>query len=214
MSLEDVTSRHVCAEQPVGFRLVRTLGEGAVRAVLEPRRGVRSLRQHDRVVEPERQASMKTAKDRELERVRREPAARHLLSDAAVTPEGAYLIGGYGRRARDIARQGRILVLRQEGRAEVDCIDVDVIDQVVRVLTGVLDVERRRPRKHDLHSAVPLPRRGEPARVLIHRQRRRRFRRQAAGERLQLRVAQREIAKRRRILDLRVDRVAGGTIEK
>ena len=126
--LDDVRLRVVVAEQLVGLGLIRPDRERAVGVVLQARRRVLAVVKADRVVEAERQAVAEPALQRQLQRVIRAPLPARGLGDRAVALDSARIRSAdHRRRARRRAgRQRRILVLRQERRAEVDAVDVAV----------------------------------------------------------------------------------------
>ena len=163
MALQHVPVRHEIAEQRVRLRLIGALCVRAVGIVLQARAGAALLRQDDRVIEAERHAVAEPTQERQLERVRGEPAPRHVLRDAAVAAERAHLVGRHGRCAGRRARERRILIGRRIRRAEVDGVDVDAFEDVVRMLADVLHVDRHRPGQRHLDASVPLPGRGKTA---------------------------------------------------
>ena len=103
----------------------------------------------------------------------------------------------------------------RERDAEVDGVDVDVLQQVEAMLADVGDVCRERPWQRELHAGVPLVRRRQLRVVLEDDQRGRTLRRQpAAADGLELRVAHGRRRRERRIADLREHRVAVRPVEE
>ncbi len=148
------------------------------------------------------------ARDRELDGVVRSPADRLLLRDRAVALIEANQIrlrrhvrvGGRGHGLR------RIRELRQIGRPEIDVVDVDARDGVEAVLSGVRDVQDRAERHGICAPMFHCMDEGSGMLVLPHRQCGRRFGLQPrAVEILELPVAQRYVARERRVLDRVVD---------
>src|SRR5690242_767629 len=155
---------------------------------------------------------VKAAADSKLQRVGNEPAPWLILGDPAVAAYSPHLVGGYGRTAGKRTRKRRVLILRQESGSEIYCIDVGVVEQIVRVLTVIGYVDQLLA-QHHLDAAAPSPGAGVPAVKLVDIQIR-----SPLGEkpthRLQLGVIQGLICQLGRILHLGVDAVPGGTIKK
>ena len=154
-------------QQVFVLRLVGANGDRAVRRVLQTllQTGIALERDSVGVVQPEREPVPESTVERRLERMVRIPELRGVLVDVAQAAKWPQQVGRVRRRARHCAGsdEGRILVLWQVRGAKVHGVEVDrrsaleASEPVVSMVADVGDVERRGPRHHHLHAAVPLP---------------------------------------------------------
>jgi hypothetical protein len=167
-ALEVVPCGDVALEQRVCLGLVGAVRPRAVGVVLDTRPGIGRPLECDRVVDSELETMGKAVIEGQLQSVRGDPAARHHHRDAAVAAHRAQQVGGQCRAAGKRTGNRRILVPRQESGAHIHGVDVDLLDDVVAVQTGVGDIQHHVFGQRILATAAPRPGAGEVAMQLIN----------------------------------------------
>ena len=218
IAFDDVALQAEVLQQLVGLGLIRPNHVAAVGIVLEPDGIARGpgVREAERVVQPTGQAIPEPSVERRLDGmvgVGANPPVLIDLPEPFIRPED---VGRLSRRPRRRAgRERGVLRGRRERDAEVDPVDVDVLQQVEAMLAHVRDVCRERPWQRELHAGVPLVRRRQLRVVLEDDHRGRPLRRQpAAANALELRIPHGRRRRERRIADLREHGVAVRAVEE
>ena len=177
--------------------------------------------QAERPVDATLPAVAEPAVERGLQRVVLRVEDRPRRDDRAEAAVRTHQVGRDRARARDRARRRRrILILRQIRRADVRRVQIHRIvvgrhrdgaerDRVVVMRADIRHVERRRPRQHHLHAAVPRGRRADLRVVVIDEHDGRRLDAcRALRDLLQRRVDDGRALAGRRVADLAEDRIA------